>query len=161
MDTKMDAQALHDLVARMHMNYYDMGGPDRQIDMMLCVVERGRVGFVGLEADSHDEWYAKAALVLRELDAELYCVASEAWLAGAKPMGDPVHRLKPSQRSDRMEVVATVAADRQGNVTSSVKKIERHAYGERTGAVCSLTVCDGFDAAEGRMFSIFEMAGLA
>ena len=161
MDKTMDAQALHDLVAGMHMSYYETGGPDRQIDMMLCAAVRGRVGFVELEADSHDEWYAKAALVLRGLDAELYCVASEAWLATAKPVGDPVNRLTQSQRSDRMEVVATVAADRHGNVASSVKMIERHAYGERTGAVCSLNDCEGFDAAEGRMFSIFEMAGLA
>ncbi len=154
--TKMDATALHDLVAGMHLDYYRAGGPDRQIEMMLCAVVRGRVGFVELEAATQDGWYAKAALVLRELDAEAYCVASEAWLATAKPVGDPVRRLRPSERTDRMEVVATVAVDRAGGVASSVKMIER---GE--GGVTGLTDCDGFDHAEGRMFSIFELAGLA
>lgn len=157
----MDAQTLHDLVASMHLSYYQMGGPERQIDLMLSVAVRGRVGFVELEAGNSDEWYAKAATVLRGLDAEAYCVASEAWLAVARPIGDPVSRLPPSQRTDRMEVVATVAVDRSGSTASSVKMIERHHEGERAGAVRALADCEGFDGAEGRMFSIFEMAGLA
>ncbi|MFN3631140.1 MAG: hypothetical protein ACK4XK_13965 [Casimicrobiaceae bacterium] len=160
MKQKMDAHALHDLVASMHLSYYQMGGPERQIDLMLCVVVQGRVGFVELEAGNRDEWYAKAATVLRGLDADLYCVASEAWLAVAKPISDPVSRLTPSQRSDRMEVVATVAVDRSGNTASSVKVIDRHCEGELAGTVRALTDCQGFDGAEGRMFSIFEMAGL-
>lgn len=156
----MNVKELHDLIADMHQSYYDMGGPKAQIDMMLCAVVRGRVGFVELDADSHDEWYAKAALVLRGLDAELYCVASEAWLAVAKQVGDPVNKLTPSQRTDRVEVVATVAVDRKGKSVSSVKLIDRHAAGERAGTVRSLKDCDGFDEVGGRMFSIFEMAGL-
>lgn len=157
---KTAAGMLHDLVAGMHLDYYRMGGAERQIDMMLCALVRGRIGFVELEADSHDEWYAKAALVLRGLDAEAYCVASEAWLAVAKPLTDPVSKLRPSQRTDRVEVVATVAVDRAGDVASSVKMIERHAEGDMVGAVRALADCEGFDGADGRMFRIFELAGL-
>ena len=160
MKTTIDAKALHDLVAAMHLDYYRMGDPDRRIDMMLCAAKRGRVGFVELEGENHDDWYAKAAMVLRGLDAETYCVASEAWLATTRTVGDPVNALRPSQRSDRIEVVATVAVDRSGGVCSSIKAIERYAEGEQAGAVRALRDFDGFDCAEGRMFSLFEMAGL-
>ncbi len=160
MSRTSSAQTLHDLVASMHLGYYQMGAPDRQIELMLCVTARGRVGFVELAADSRDEWYAKAALILRALDAEAYCVASEAWLAHAKPSDDPVSRLTPSQRTDRVEVVVTVAVDRRGATASSVKLIERCFEGAQAGAVSSLKDYDRLDGAEGRMFSIFDMAGL-
>lgn len=156
-----DVQALHDMVAGTHQTYFDMGGAQQRIDLMLCVVVQGRPAFVILEADDQDQWYAKAALVLLGLDAAMYCVTSEAWMATAALPGDPVNKLPPSKRNDRSEVVATVAVDRQGRSASSVKVIDRYADGERVGAVRSLTDCTGLGMSDGRMFRIFEMAGLA
>lgn len=155
-----DVQALHDLVAGMHQGYYDMGGPETQIDMMLCLVVEGRVGFVPLGAESRDEWYAKAAVVVAGLDPAMYCVASEAWMAVAAKPDDPASALPPSKRNDRREVVATVAVGRDGAKASSVKIIDRHEAGKRVGRVRSLTDRGGLDMADGDMFRIFQMADL-
>lgn len=152
-----NVQALHDMVAEMHQAYYDMGGADQQIDMMLCAVVDGRVGFLTIDADTREEWYAVAAALLTRFNASMYCVACEAWMARSGPIDDPVNGLMPSQRMDRCEVVATAAADRAGNRASSIKIIHRHDAGERTGAVRSLEDFDGLDMADGRMFELFEM----
>jgi hypothetical protein len=147
----MDAQELHDLIAPMHQNYYDMGGPERQIDMMLCAIVGGKIAFVEIVANGRIEWYAKAAAALAALRADAYCVVSEAWAASCPAVGDPARKLLPSQREDRCEVVVTVCVDREGNRASSVQVISRGP----DGRVASLAEMSGFDNFDGKMFELF------
>ena len=146
----MNVQKLHDMVAAMHRSYYDMGGPDRQIDLMLCAVVRGRPAFVEMDAGDRAEWYAKASAVLAAVNAEAYCVVTEAWAASARP-GDPASTLPPSRRESRSEVVVTVCVDRAGARASSVMEIVRAP----DGRVADLIPVAGMDMTDGDMFHLF------
>jgi hypothetical protein len=147
----MDVNTLHNLIAGMHQSYYDRRGLGTQIEIMLCAVMGGQVGFVEISATDRDDWYGKAAAVLAGLNAEAYCVVSEAWAAVCPPAGDPVGKLSPGQREDRREVIVTVCVDRDGARASSVKLIERAA----DGRVAALIDMPGVDMVDGDMFELF------
>jgi hypothetical protein len=147
----MNVNTLHNLIAGMHQSYYDRRGPETQIEIMLCVVVGGQVGFVEITGTDRDDWYAKASTVLAGLKAEVYCVVSEAWAAVCPPAGDPVGKLRPSERENRREVIVTVCVDRDGARASSVKLIERAA----DGRVAALADMPGVDMVDGDMFKLF------
>lgn len=149
----MQVQELHDLIAGMHQAYYDRGGPNTQIEMMLAPVIDGRLGFLQIDAGSREEWYAAAAAAVRQSRASAYCAVSEAWMATAKRAGDPVAALAPSRRSDRQEVVTTVCVGRAGDRASSVKAIRRDPA---TARVVALVDLEGVDMADGDLFRLFE-----
>ncbi|HEV2080605.1 MAG TPA: hypothetical protein VGR19_12005 [Allosphingosinicella sp.] len=151
-----DVSAFHDLVAGLHMPYYDNGGPERQIAMMLAAVAHGRLGFVNIEAEDRGDWYVKAATALRAIDASMYCVVSEAWAATLPRADDPLRSLPPSAREDKAEVVTTVCVDRAGNRAASVKRIDRHPEGERAGAVSGLVDMPELDIGDGDMLRLLE-----
>jgi hypothetical protein len=151
-----DVKALHDLVAGLHMPYYEMGGPDRQIAMMLVAVARRRLGFIQIDGQDREDWYIKAATALKAIDATMYCVVSEAWAASYPGAGDPLRSIAPSKREDKWEVVTTVCADRDGNQATSVKRIERHAEGERAGAVSRLVDVPEMELGDGDMLRLLE-----
>jgi hypothetical protein len=145
----MNVQELHDMVAAMHRRYYDMGGPERQIEIMLCAVVHGRTAFVEMEARDRVEWYTKASAVLAAVGADAYCVATEAWSASASP-NDPASRVPPSKRECRSEVVVTVCVDRAGDRASSILEIVRGP----DGRVAELRHIEGMYMTDGAMFHL-------
>jgi hypothetical protein len=147
----MDVNTLHNLIAGMHQSYYDRRGLGTQIEIMLCALVGGQIGFVEITATDRDDWYAKASAVLAGLKADAYCVVSEAWAAVCPPAGDPVGMLRPSQRENRREVIVTVCVDRDGARASSVKLIERAA----DGRVAALIDMADIDMVDGEMFRLF------
>lgn len=148
----------HDLIANLHQSFYDAGEPDQRIELMLSVVARGRVSFLPIETENIDAWYLEAATQLKAIDASMYCIASEAWLAIDKATEHNRRSVPPSKRLGKVEVVATVACDRHGQKASSIKIIERYDAGMRSGAVKRLWDYEGGETTGGRMFDIFDLA---
>jgi hypothetical protein len=140
------------------MRYYHMGGPDLRIAPMLAAVARRRLGFITIDADDRADWCIKAATALKAIEATMYGVVSEARAAPYPRTTDAGCSLPPRNREDEMEVVTTACVDRDGNRAKSLKRIERHAEGERAGAVSKLIDLPEIDLGGGDMLRLLERA---
>lgn len=151
-------------MARRHANdiYRDNNDPDHQLLPMwtaysptegLMVIA---TPFEGDDADQAEKSKRRVIILMQLLFAAkgvtAYSFMSEAWTATASK--DPAAaKLTPSQRSDRVEVVTMVAADRNGTKKSAAYEIERQPNGApRLGREPYAE----YDSVSGRMLEILD-----
>jgi hypothetical protein len=91
----------------------------------------GVIGLMCPDYDAYDRAYVFAELRqhLRDLGADSYVLASEAW------MGDRTSDLPPSQQASRREIMLVCAADKSGNTDAVVLEMVRDSTGRVTKLV--------------------------
>lgn len=104
---------------------------DKRHRTIAFLFREGRpAGMVGMDAEDQQEKYVLMEALSKELlstGADEVIITTEVWMAPLLPEGHPEAGLRPGQRTDRIEELATYGMDRAGHVCAFSSEISRDA----------------------------------